>query len=108
MTLNELCRSLNISRRAVQGYEAHGLVRPSGRTKHGYLLYDPAARERVAQIRRYQQYGFALKEIGPLLEAPPARRKQQLEERMQALLQTRTELDNIITMLANEIKQTED
>ena len=33
MTLRELCDSLGVSRRAVQGYEKAGLVSPEGKTK---------------------------------------------------------------------------
>lgn len=39
MTLRELCDSLGVSRRAVQGYEKAGLVSPEGKNERGYLLY---------------------------------------------------------------------
>lgn len=37
MTLREVCDSLGISRRTVQGYEKEGLVAPTGKTERGYL-----------------------------------------------------------------------
>ena len=44
-TLRQVCTELNVSRRAVQGYEKAGLVAPSGKNKYGYLLYGEEARE---------------------------------------------------------------
>ena len=35
MTLRELCDSLGVSRRAVQGYEKAGLVSPEGKNERG-------------------------------------------------------------------------
>lgn len=40
MTLREICEALEVSRRAIQGYEKAGLVVATGRNKYGHLLYD--------------------------------------------------------------------
>lgn len=63
MTLRELCDSLGVSRRAVQGYEKAGLVSAEGKNDRGYLLYDEDAQEKINRIKRYQQFGFSIKEI---------------------------------------------
>lgn len=68
-TLRQMCDELKISRRAVQGYEKIGLVRPSGKNKYGHLLYSEPERERIRLIRFYQQLGFQLKEIKELMDA---------------------------------------
>ena len=34
----EICETLGVSRRALQGYEKAGLVTASGRNKYGHLL----------------------------------------------------------------------
>lgn len=54
MTLREICETLGVSRRALQGYEKAGLVASTGRNKYGHLLYDEKARERIAEIKFYQ------------------------------------------------------
>ena len=46
-TLRQMCAELKIPRRAVQGYETIGLVRPSGKNKYGHLLYSEPERERI-------------------------------------------------------------
>lgn len=48
MTLREICETLEVSRRAIQGYENAGLVKATGRNKYGHLLYDDKAKERIA------------------------------------------------------------
>ena len=68
MTLREICETLGVSRRALQGYEKAGLVTASGRNKYGHLLYDKDAEMRIAQIKFYQQLGFSIKEITMIIE----------------------------------------
>ncbi len=63
LTLRQVCREVGVTRRAVQGYEKRGLVKPSGKTKRGYLLYNDEAQERIRYLRRMQEYGYSLKEI---------------------------------------------
>lgn len=70
MTLREICETLGVSRRALQGYEKAGLVTATGRNKYGHLLYDNAAETRIAQIKFYQQLGFSIKEITVIIDAP--------------------------------------
>ena len=70
MTLREICIAANVSRRAVQGYEKAGLVKPSGKTERGYLIYDEKSQERIRQIKLYQELGFQIKEIKEIIDAP--------------------------------------
>lgn len=81
-TLHELCDSIGVSRRAIQGYEKAGLVSASGRNKYGHLLYDENAQKRVAQVKMYQGFGFTLKEIKALMDAPNLVLKAALEQQV--------------------------
>lgn len=49
-TLKEVCTELGVSRRAIQGYEAVGLVKATRKNKYGYLLYNQYAQERIERI----------------------------------------------------------
>ena len=62
-TLRELCEKCNVTRRAVQWYEKHGLVKPCGKNKMGYLLYNEDFFEKVKEIKSLQNYGFKVSEI---------------------------------------------
>lgn len=68
-TLHQLCEEIGVTRRAVQGYEMHSLVKPSAKNKYGHLLYDEQAQKRIAVIKDYQRLGFSLKEIESLIDA---------------------------------------
>ena len=70
MTLREVCQNLGVSRRAVQGYEKAKLVSASRKTDSGYLLYNAASRERIKQIKLFQDMGFTIKEIAAIIDAP--------------------------------------
>jgi len=69
-TLKEVCNLAGTTRRAVQGFERYGLVRPSGKNKYGYLLYDDNAVERILFICFLQNLRFTLREIAELLDLP--------------------------------------
>ena len=58
MTLHELCDAFGISRRTVQGYEKHGLVRATGRNPRGYLLYDLQMQAEIQKVHQFQKFGF--------------------------------------------------
>ena len=99
MTLHELCDACGVSRRAVQGYEKAGLVQPSGHNDRGWLIYDPAAQERIRTIRTYQRFGFQVKEIGILLSLPPEVRKERLIAQKNRIEAERAELDEVLSLL---------
>lgn len=90
--LKEVCESIGVSRRAVQGYEKMGLVTSTGRNKMGYLLYDDIAQEKIKKIKQYQDIGFSLKEIKELENASPAEIKKALEEKV---IEIRKEIEKI-------------
>ena len=104
MTLHELCDACGVSRRAVQGYEAAGLVQPSGHNKRGYLIYDPAAQDQVRTIRTYQRFGFQVREIGRLLSMPPEAQKEKLIRQKNILAQKQEELRDTLRLLTERIE----
>ena len=103
MTLHELCDACGVSRRAVQGYEKAGLVQPSGRNNRGYLIYDPAAQERIRTIRLYQRFGFQVREIGLLFALPPETRKEKLIQQKIILEHKREDLNDTLTLITELI-----
>ena len=102
MTLREVCDSAKVSRRAIQGYEKAGLVFASGKNERGYLLYDTYSLERIKQIKLYQQFGFTVKEIGELIDAPNAVLKVTLEAQVKKLQERKEQLEILIEE-ANEL-----
>lgn len=96
MTLREVCDSLGISRRTVQGYEKTGLVAPTGKTERGYLFYDEKARERIREVRLFQQIGFTRKQIAEIIDAPGNIRKEALERQLVRLKEKKEDVEALI------------
>jgi DNA-binding transcriptional MerR regulator len=72
--IGELARRTGVATSALRYYERIGLLSPARRAG-GKRHYTPSSAERVALIRLYQNAGFTLAEIGPLLAATtPGRR----------------------------------
>ncbi len=96
MTLREVCNSLQVSRRAIQGYEKLGLILASGKNDRGHLLYDAKTRERIKTIKFYQQLGFSLKEISAIIDAPNEVLKEALETQVQKLQEESEYMEQLI------------
>lgn len=85
-TLKEVCAELGVSRRAVQGYEAVGLVKASRKNKYGYLLYGKRDVNRIKKIKFFQDLGFTLKDIQTLIDAPKEILKPKIEDQIKLLV----------------------
>lgn len=97
-TLSEVCSVLEVSRRAVQGYENAGLVSATGKNKYGYLLYDEDAQRRIKQIKLLQQLGFRVKEIKDIIDAPE-------EVAAEAIKRKIEQMDDIIRQKEDAVRQ---
>ena len=97
-TLSEVCSVLEVSRRAVQGYENAGLVSATGKNKYGHLLYDEDAQRRIKQIRLLQQLGFRVKEIKDIIDAPS-------EVAAEAIKRQIEQMDDIIRQKEDAVRQ---
>lgn len=97
MTLREICDSVDVSRRAVQGYEKAGLVSASGKNERGYLLYNVGAQERIRRIKFFQQLGFTIKEIKNMIDAPNDVLKDALVNRVENLKEEKVHVECLIS-----------
>lgn len=105
-TLNEVCNSIGVTRRNIQGYEEKGLVSASSKNKYGHLLYDESAQERIKQIKMYRDFGFTLNEIKKLIDAPNPilkatleQQKLYLESKQAQINMSLQEIDDLINKL---------
>ena len=80
-------------------------MRASDKNKYGYLLYDEKGVKRIEQIRRYQQFGFQLKEIKELLDAPNHIVKNALERRVEKMKEEQEKLNTLIVEAETLIKE---
>ena len=99
MTLREVCDMVGVSRRTVQGYEQAGLVASTGRNKYGYLLYDEEAVTRIQDIKMYQHFGFALKDIKVLLSASEEEYVELISKKLVDMKEQLIELEANVTIM---------
>lgn len=104
-TLQEIHNTLGITRRAIQGYEEMGLVQASDKNKYGYSLYGENELKRIEKIKLYQEFGFKLKEIKELIDAPNHIVKAALERQVEKLKKEQEKLNTLILHAEALIKE---
>lgn len=67
MTIGEIAAEAGVNIQTLRYYERRGLLVPPTRRASGYREYAPSDVQRVRFIRRAQDLGFTLQEIGDLL-----------------------------------------
>ena len=105
MRIGQLAARSAVSVQTIRYYERRGLLKKPRRLSSGYRDYSPEGAAIVAFIKRLQESGFTLKEIGAILRllsthslnAVDARARvedkvRQIDERIQSLKLIRTKL----------------
>lgn len=67
MTIGRVAKAAGVLVHTLHYYERRGLLRPARRRASGYRVYDSGAVDRLIFIKRAQELGFTLAEIGGLL-----------------------------------------
>ena len=99
MTLREVCQTLGVSRRAVQGYEIAKLVSATRKTESGHLLYNQNAQSRIKKIKLFQEMGFTIKEIQTIIDAPADILREALIRREKCLKQRISHTNEMISII---------
>lgn len=110
MNIGEVAALAELPVATVRYYEKRGLIPEPPRTASGYRQYPPQAVDRLRFVKRAQALGFALEEIGELLdlrvedgaacEAVEARTRAKLADvrgRIEALRRLEAVLENLAT-----------
>lgn len=103
-TLQEICKTVGVSRRAVQGYEKAGLVSPVDRNKYGHLLYGMEEAEKIAKIKFLQEIRFSIKEIMVLIKGSESELKTALSNQLPLLYEEKEKLEEKIAKVEEMIK----
>lgn len=74
LTIGRLAKEAGVNLETVRFYERRGLLPRPPRSASGYRLFPADAARRLRFIRRAQELGFSLKEIGELLSLRVSRR----------------------------------
>lgn len=68
MTIGAVARQAGVNLQTVRYYQRRGLIEQPPKPPSGYRRYDSNAVDRIRFIKRAQELGFSLVEIGELLE----------------------------------------
>jgi Hg(II)-responsive transcriptional regulator len=75
MRIGEVASRARVNVQTLRYYERRGLLPEPGRGESGYRTYDPDSVSLVRFIKRAQELGFTLREIGELIELRHAPRR---------------------------------
>lgn len=68
ITIGTVARRAGVNLQTVRYYQRRGLIEQPPKPPSGYRRYDSGAVDRIRFIKRAQELGFSLAEIGELLE----------------------------------------
>lgn len=82
LTITALARRFGLARSTLLHYDHLGLLRAPERSLAGYRRYGPPEIQRLEAICAYRRAGLSLHAIARILDGPPGRLTQALEERL--------------------------
>ncbi len=95
-TVGEVARLAGVSVRALHHYDELGLLSPSARSEAGYRIYGEADLEKLQQVLFFRELGFALEEVGRIVNDPSFDRREALRMQREQLSQRKTRLEAMI------------
>ena len=103
----EVCELTGVSRRALQGFNEMGLLKPSKIEDNGYWYYDAEAIAKLKDILVFQDLGYTRAEILEILENPQDWAVH-FEEALERLKEGRLILDEKIRLLESSLFDSND
>lgn len=98
-TVGQLAERIGVSVRTLHHYDEIGLLVASGRSVAGYRLYTEADVARLQQVVVYRRLGFALEEIGLLLDDPDADVVEHLRRQRAAVMSRLDEMRGLVAAI---------
>ena len=99
LSIGDAAQRLGVSVRTLRHYDEIGLVKPTLVGENGYRYYDWEAMALLQQVLFYRELGMSLKEIGPLLQAPEAKRRKALEAHRHLLELKKQQLEGLLQLV---------
>lgn len=104
MKVSEVAKLTGVTVRTLHYYDQIGLLKPSKVTDAGYRLYSEADLEILQQILFFRELDFPLSDIQDILSNPAFDREAALQNHRALLLQKRSRIDNLISLVDQTLK----
>lgn len=104
MKVSEVAKLTGVTVRTLHYYDQIGLLKPSQVTDAGYRLYSEADLEILQQILFFRELDFLLSDIQDILSNPAFDREAALQNHRALLLQKRSRIDNLISLVDQTLK----
>ncbi|MFJ6721155.1 MerR family transcriptional regulator [Streptomyces sp. NPDC091259] len=102
MTIGQLAEITGVPASAIRYWERHGLL-PAPERRSGQRRYPPEAAQRIVVLRKCQQAGLTLAEIGELQEDRP-RRQAMIRAKIAEVEQRMIDLDHAHQLLVHAVQ----
>lgn len=103
--VDEVCKSIGVSKRTLHYYDEIGLLPPTEYTESGYRLYDDAAVEKLWEILLMREMGYSLMDIKMIMDDPDFDWRNSIEKRIEIMTKKMEQLE-ILIGYARMIKMT--
>src|ERR1700690_2734919 len=94
--INEVSKSIGVSKRTLQYYDEIGLLAPSKKTEADYRLYDDVAIEKLWKILLLREMGYPLKDIKRIMDDPDFDLRNSIEKHIDIMTKEKERLENLI------------
>ena len=104
MKISDVAKLTGVTVRTLHYYDGIGLLKPSEVTQAGYRVYNETDLEVLQQILFFRELGFPLEDIRKIMQDPAYEKESALRRQKALLLQKRSRLDRLISLVDKTLK----
>lgn len=108
MRISDVAKLTGITVRTLHYYDEIGLLKPSEVTESGYRVYTDTDLEILQQILFFRELDFSLEDIRKIMQNPTYDQESALRKQKELLLQKRSRIDSLISLVDKTIKGEQD
>ena len=108
MKISDVAKLTGVTVRTLHYYDEIGLLKPSEVTQAGYRVYNDTDLEVLQQILFFRELDFSLEDIRKIMQNPAYEKERALRKQKELLLQKRSRLDSLISLVDKTLKGEQD
>ena len=108
MKISDVAKLTGVTVRTLHYYDEIGLLKPSEVTEAGYRVYNDTDLAVLQQILFFRELDFSLEEIRKIMQNPAYEKESALRKQKELLLQKRSRLDGLISLVDKTLKGEQD